>query len=224
MSFIAAAVIGGGATLLGGYLSGEASKNAAATQAGAAREANGLQQYMYDQTRQDQEPWRNAGRDALGRLGVQREDFNRDFSAGDFVQDPGYQFRLAEGQKAIERSASARGGLNSTGTMKNLARYSQDFASNEYGNAYNRFNSDRDRRFNRLASLAGIGQTANGQVANAGQNYANQTGQNIIGAGNAQAAGQVGQANAYNQAIGNGTNAWMQYQMINRAFPAQTPA
>jgi hypothetical protein len=118
-------------------------------------------------------------------------DLTRDFSMADFQKDPGYQFRMQEGQKAIERSAAARGGLNSGATLKALSRYGQDFASNEYTNAYNRFNSDRDRRFNRLSSLAGIGQTASGQLMQAGQNYGNNVSANQIGYGNAAGAANI---------------------------------
>ncbi len=215
MSWVAVAV--GVGAVGGAYLGSEGSKRAARTQAGAADRASEVQRYMFDQQREDAEPWREAGAGALSDLN--NSDFKRDFTMDDFQTDPGYAFRMSEGQKAIERSAAARGGLNSGATMKSLTRFGQDTASSEYGNAYNRFNSDRDRRFNRLSSIAGLGQTANTQVGQAGQNYANNVGQNMMGAGNAIAAGQVGQANAWSNAIGQGTNTWMNYQMMNRLAP-----
>jgi len=197
------AVIGGGISALGsvgGSLIGSsAAKDAAATQAAAADRASQLQYQMYQQQRSDQEPWRQAGAQALSGLG--NTDFQRDFGITDFQQDPGYAFRMSEGQKALERSAAAKGGLQSGGTLKALSRYGQDYASNEYNNAYNRFNSDRDRRFNRLSSIAGIGQTANSQIGNAGMNYANQFGQNTIGAANAQGAAGIASANAWGNAL-----------------------
>jgi hypothetical protein len=55
---------------------------------------------------------------------------------------PGYQFRLQQGQRALEQSAAARGVLNTGGTLKDLLQYGQDFASNEYGNVYNRSVND----------------------------------------------------------------------------------
>lgn len=142
-------------------------------------------------------------------------DFNRSFSMADFQADPGYAFRMAEGQKALERSASARGSLFSGGQLKALTRYGQDMGSQEYGNAYNRWNNDQTTRFNRLATLAGIGQTATSQLGQAGQNFANNQ-SNLLGQlGNAQAAGTVGAANAWNQGIGNAFNAWTQWSMLN---------
>jgi hypothetical protein len=84
-----------------------------------------------------------------GELGT--EQFN-------FEADPGYGFRLSEGLKALERSAAARGGLMSGGAGKALQRYGQDLASQEYGNAFQRFQQDR-------AARAGLGQMEYGRFA-----------------------------------------------------------
>lgn len=172
----------------------KATQSAIDAQAAATRDANATQKYMYDTTRGDLAPWREAGGRALSDL-TGNADFQRYFTMADYQADPGYAFRMAEGQKAIERSAAARGGLNSTATLKNLARFNQNLASEEYQNAYNRFNADRDRRFGRLSSIAGIGQTATGQLVNAGQNYGNNVSQNQIGMGNAVASANIAQAN-----------------------------
>jgi hypothetical protein len=192
---IGAGAIGAGANLVGSAIGANAASNAADTQAQGARDANALQLQMYNQTRADNEPWRQAGIGALG--GLQNADFQRDFVMSDFQKDPGYDFRMQQGQQALERSAAARGGRFSGGTLKALSRYGQDYASNEYQNAYNRFNSDRDRRFNRLSSLAGLGQTATGAVGNAGMNYGNAAAGNITGAANAAGAAGIAGANAW---------------------------
>jgi hypothetical protein len=196
-----------------------AAKKAAQEQAAAARYAADMQYKMYQQQRSDYEPWRQTGIGALSDLA--NPDFKRDFTMSDFQQDPGYAFRMAEGQKALERSAAARGGLQGGGTLKALAKYGQDFASNEYGNAYNRFNADRDRRFNRLSSLAGLGQTATGQLGQAGQNYANQAGQNLMGAANAMGASRIAQANAWGGAMNNASNLGMQGLWMSKFNQAQ---
>lgn len=193
-----------GATM--GLLSGQgATDDAIAAQERAARDANATQLYMYDQTRQDFAPWREAGVRALG--GMEDADYMRDFTMSDFTQDPGYQFRMQEGMKAIERSAAAGGGLNSGRTMKALTQYGQNLAAQEYQNAYDRFNADRDRRFNRLGALAGVGQTAQTQVGQAGQNYANNVSANQIGLGNANAAAHIAGANRQSQLMGTGISA-----------------
>jgi len=132
----------------------------------------------------------------------------RNFSQEDFQTDPGYQFRIGEGQKQIESSAAARGGLLSGAAAKALTKYNQNFASNEYQNVYNRFNQNQNNTFNRLASLAGVGQQANAQLQQAGQNYANNAGNALQSAGTARASGYAGQANAIGAGLGGLTSAF----------------
>jgi hypothetical protein len=123
------------------------------------------------------------------------------FGQADFQQDPGYAFRQAEGMKALERSAAARGGLLSGGTLKGIQRFGQDLASQEYGNAFNRYQIERSARLNPLQSLMGSGQSAtNVMTGNVGQSSQNEQG-NILGAGQARASGYVGQANALGGAL-----------------------
>jgi hypothetical protein len=212
---IAAAIVG--SAVVGGVVSSSASRSAAKTQAAAADRASETELAMYDQTREDQAPWRQAGATALGQLTRGTADggeFNRNFKLSDFVKDPGYDFRMTEGQNALERSAAARGGLMNGGTLKALNRYGQDYASGEYNNAYSRFNNDQSTRFNRLSTVAGLGQTANNVTAQLGQQTASSVGNNITSAGAASAAGQVGAANAWTSAMNNGTSMYMLSKMI----------
>lgn len=209
-AIIGGALIGGAATMIG-------SSQAANAQRDAAQTSSDTQRYMFNRQRADTAPWRDAGVDALKRIDAGMGDFSRDFNMTDFQADPGYQFRMDEANKAIERSAAARGGLNSGATMKALTRYNQDYASNEFQRSRDNFNADRDRRFNRLASLAGIGQTAQGQLNQVGMNAANQIGSNQLAAGNATAAQHMANANAISGGIGSGMNTWMQYQAMNQA-------
>ena len=104
-----------------------------------------------------------------------------DFTNEDFVKDPGYQFRLNEGAKAVQGSASAQGGLLSGAAMKAMQRYGQGYASNEFANAFNRDTANKQNRFNRLSGVidtgaraAGItGQIAQTQGMQASQAYNN---------------------------------------------------
>jgi hypothetical protein len=138
--------------------------------------------------------------------------------------DPGFQFRLKQGQEALERSAAARGNLLTGGTAKDLTNYAQDYASNEYNNVYNRalnqyqqryniFQQNQANQFNRLASLTGLGQTSAGQLSSAGQNAANsassilmnsgqQIGNALNDAAAARASGYMGSGNAWNGVLG----------------------
>jgi hypothetical protein len=190
--------------IAGMIIGNDAAKDAARLQQDGAKEAIAETRRQYDLSRADLAPWRESGQAALGQIntGLQTGgDFNRDFTIGDFQKDPGYQFRMDEGRGALEGSASARGGLLSGGTGKALERYGQDYASGEYSNAYNRFNNDRNQRFNRLASIAGVGQTATNTTVGAGANASRDVADATIGAANAAAAGRVGQANALTSGV-----------------------
>tara|TARA_R110000868_G_scaffold296905_1_gene557279 strand:- start:1709 stop:2716 length:1008 start_codon:yes stop_codon:yes gene_type:complete len=85
----------------------------------------------------------SAMRDFGGVAGYDPASAMRNFGAGDFQADPGYAFRLSEGMKALDRTAASRGGLLSGATLKGAQRYGSDLASQEYGNAYNRFQANR---------------------------------------------------------------------------------
>jgi hypothetical protein len=134
-------------------------------------------------------------------------------------QDPGYQFRLKEGMQGLERSAAARGGLLSGGTLKGIQRYGQDMASQEYTNAFNRYQAERTGTLNPYQSLAGVGQSTANTLGTMGMNYANQAGEAYQGAANARASGYVGAANALNQGIGNISNMYYQNQLLNTFRP-----
>jgi hypothetical protein len=204
--------IGTATAILGAAALGALSSNKAAkTQASAAGQAAELQKSQYEQTREDQAPYRTAGYNALAEM--QRTAGNVPgafkFSMSDFEADPGYGFRFSEGQKALDRSAAARGGLMSGGALKAATRFGQDLGSQEYSNAYNRaltgYNTgvaSENQLYNRQAGLAGIGQTATNLVGQAGQNYATNAGNALGAAGQANASGYMGAANAVGQGVG----------------------
>jgi hypothetical protein len=204
--------IGTAAAILGSAALGAvASRSAAKTQAGAADRAADVQRSQFEQTREDQAPYRQAGYNALAELQRTAGNVPAAFKFGDyeFKADPSYGFRLAEGQKALDRQAAARGGFISGGALKAATRFGQEMGSQEYGNAYNRaltsYGTDVAREnqlYNRQAALAGIGQTATNLVGTAGQNYATNVGNLMTGAGAATAAGQVGMSNALTGGLG----------------------
>lgn len=138
----------------------------------------------------------------------------RNFTNEDFVKDPGYQFRMDEGMRGVEGGAAARGGLLSGAALKAIQKYGQGFASNEFGNAYSRFENNKTNNYNRLAGLVNSGQGATNQMSNTAGQFA-QNNANALGAyGNAQAAGYMGQANALNQGIGQATNLYQQNELM----------
>ncbi len=145
-------------------------------------------------------------------------DLTRDFTMSDFKADPGYDFRMSEGMKAIERSAAARGGLNSGATLKAITRFGQDTAAQEYGTAYNRFRQGQQVKLNPLQSIAGVGRTATGQINSLNSNYATNVGNNLTGAANASGAATIAGSNALSGSLTNGINSWQQANLLKSLF------
>lgn len=206
---IAAAAVGGAAAV-GMYSANRAAK----TQAGAAREAAALQQQQFERQVELSEPWRKAGEQALNKL-IPLTDYTP-FGMDQFQADPGYAFRLSEGMKGLERSAAARGGLLSGATLKGIQRYGQDMASQEYTNAFNRYQAERAAQLQPLQSLAGVGQATAQQIGQAGMQMASNVGDTMMSGAAARASGYMGQANALSSALGAGLNYSQNQQMLNR--------
>lgn len=158
--------------------------------------------------------------------------------------DPGYQFRLQQGEQALQNSAAARGDLLSGNTLAGITQYGQDYASNEYQNVYNRafnqystaynqFQQNQANQYNRLANLAGLGQTSVGQLGMLGSNAASgvgntllgsagQIGQSLQNAGAATASGYASQGNIWGGALGNLGNLGMMAALYNQNQPNVT--
>lgn len=243
---VAAAVIGG--AVVGGVASSKAASKGAKAQTNAANQANETERYIYDQTREDQLPWQDAGRAGLNSLmglyGFEQKPVpgtgkaavpgtpagsgllgaflnpakpgeaaippdmewqraaNPSGVANSFMtMDPGYQFRLKEGQRNLENSAAARGGLMSGNFLKATTKFGQDYGANEFTNIANRY-----------SALAGVGQATNQNLAAAGQNFANSYGQNVQNAASARASGYAANANAFNNVLNTGINAYGAYK------------
>lgn len=186
--------------LTGLNVSGDSSSDRAlAGQQAATQSSNALSKYMYDQNRTDSQPWRDAGVKALGQM--QDPNFQHSFGASDFQADPGYQFRMDQAQKALERSSAAKGGLMSGGFAQALNRNIQDVATQGYQQARDNFTNDQSNRFGRLSQLAGLGQNAQSQTAQEGTNYANTVSNNTNAMANAQGAQGMAQAQQRGQMI-----------------------
>jgi hypothetical protein len=254
-----------GATLLGAAVGADASKKAANTQAAAATQSvdtskqisdqqialqreqfnaqKALEREQFEYQKSLQAPFQEAGTNALARMRAgefaQPGAFKfqtTDYRDMDYQTDPGYAFRLAEGQKALDRQAAARGGLISGGALKAASRYGQEMGSQEFQNAYQRamaqegtnynralteYNTDvarSDTGYNRLAAMAGVGQTATDKVGAAGQSMVagvGSAGQNMTTGisnslgnyGNAASDAYMGAANARASGYVGGANA-----------------
>lgn len=191
-------IISVGATLLGANQESNAASNAAETQAGATDRGVAENARQYDTTRADYAPYRAAGVTALGQL---QSEMNTPMTAVDATRDPGYQFGLTQGQMALDRKASAAGGRLSGASLKAAARYGNDYATTKYESAYSRNYQAKQDRLNRLAALAGVGQSATGSTAAAGASAAGANAGLITAQGNASAAAQMAQGNIWGSAI-----------------------
>ncbi len=216
--WVAGAVVG--SSLIGA----SASKSAASTQAAAADRSADVQREMFERQVELSEPWRKAGEQALNKL-IPLTDYQQ-FGMQQFQADPGYGFRMSEGMKALERSAAARGGLLSGATLKGIQRFGQDLGSQEYMNAFNRYQTERAARLQPLQSLAGVGQTTAQQLGQAGQQMASNVGEALTSGAAARASGYVGGANALTQGLGTYLNYSQGQNMLNalRAPAAAVPA
>ena len=188
------------ASLIGGAISSSGAQNAAGTQAAAYDRAAALQKEQFDEQKRLSEPYRQAGLTGQNRLmemlglggdtgaaGYGR--YAKDFSMQDYQQDPGYAFRLSEGLKQLGSQARAQGGASGGRSMMGIQNYAQGLASQEYGNAFNRYQTNRQNQLAPLGSLMTSGQSAaSGQAGAQGQYGAN--------VGNLMMTGGANQANA----------------------------
>lgn len=183
---IGSAVIGAGVGIYG-------ANKAAGAQTRASKNASDVERQMYDTTRGDLAPYRNAGSTGtnalMGLAGLGPNGYAGIQSNLESL--PGYQFTRTQGLKAVQNSAAARGLGVSGAALKGAANYATGLANSTYGD-----------QFNRLMGISQLGENAAAQTGAYGTQTANNIGQNIIGAGNAQAAGAVGGANA----VGNAAN------------------
>lgn len=221
---LAGAAIGAG---VGGMIGGSvnqanAAESAASAQQAAATNATQLQQNIFDTINKQQTPYRGAGVGALNTLqslmpgqytkydaagnpigtATGTGDLTRTFSNADLNSQlaPNYQFMLGQGMNAARQTANVGGG--GSNILKSGIKFAEDYAGNAYQNAFNNFQLQQGNIYNRLAGIAGIGQTGQSQTNQAATNYGNAASQLGIGSATAYGAGQVGAANAYSN-IGN---------------------
>lgn len=185
MSWVATGVTVGG-SILGGIMGSSSAKKAAKAQEQASQAAIAEQRRQYDQARTDLMPWLLAGNSALNQL-QQLNSGNFD----SFQSSPDYAYARDQMQQGVERGAAARGSLYSGGSQVDLANAMNGIASQNYGNYYNR-----------LAQLAGVGQSTATNLGSMGQATASNIGNAQMAAGNARASGYTNSNNAWQSALG----------------------
>ena len=235
------ALLGAGVSYLGSSNAANAQRDAAAQSAAVQKEmadqSIAAQKEMYQQGRTDLAPYREGGVTAQNQLfqmlglggdttAANYGKYAKDFGMSDFTTDPGYQFRLEQGMKALNASAAAKGMGVSGANIKGATEYGQNMGSQEYQNAFNRYQTNRNNQISPLmdftrfgqASAAGSAAAASNLGSNLGTTYSNlgtNLGKTATDAGAAEAGGYIAGGNAINQTIGNLGNQYM--GMVDRA-------
>jgi hypothetical protein len=226
-SYLTPSALQTGAGIVGGLIQNASQRQAASMQSDAAQRAIDLQSQINKQQLELNAPFYSAGvtgqnrlMDLLG-LGANKGaadygKYAKDFSMADYQADPGYAFRLSEGMKQLGSQARAQGGSAGGRTMMGMQKYAQDMASQEYGNAFNRYQTNRANQLQPLGNLQNVGVSAANQqsstLGNYGANVSNLLGQQ----GQAYAAGALGQGNTINNAIGSGISAYQNNALLEQ--------
>lgn len=218
---ISAAVVGG--AVIGGVASNQAAKK----QANAAENAADMQADASAQIRADLNPYRQLGGKAINPLwAAMGYTINKNgqavlnpnaalqqrfsFNPGDLTKTPGYQFALTQGLKNTNNALASQGLGLSGAQAKGLSSFATGLADQTYGDAYNRALSTYNTNYqvasnnvNNLQNLLNVGQNSAVQSGQAGITGANNAGNYLTQAGNAQAAGIAGLGQAANSGINN---------------------
>jgi hypothetical protein len=228
MSFIAAAIIGGGA-LVGGAISAYGANKAASTQAGAQMNAANIGYNEFNTITQQEQPFMNAGYGAqnelnylMGQGGAGKLNKGtatpggygsllQPFTQQQFKQySPAYQFQQQQGMQGVLNQDASAQGAESGAASKDLINYNQSLAGTAFNNAFNQYQTQQGNIYQRLAGVAQLGQASAANTGQQGSALAANIGQSVASAGAAQAAGQVGQANAWSGALSSAAP-WLAY-------------
>lgn len=195
--------------LIGAGMQANAAESSGARQAEATRYAADLQKEIFDIQNKQYEPYRAAGYESLSRIRELLPGLTTPVTEAEIKGLPGFDFAIKQGVGAARQTANVGGGGS------NVDRAAQKFAIDyTLGTAMPQVLAGRQNIYNTLAGIAGIGQVAQGQSAQMGQNVAGNIGQAAIGGATAIGAGQIGAANAYAGALGNIGNAPLMYALL----------
>lgn len=198
--------------IIGSAISADATKSAANDQLQGVREANALQKEMWQTTRQDNMPALESRNWALEQLKAQ---LGKGFTPTNVQNEAGYKFGMDQGMQALQNQLAARGMRNSGAALKAGTKFAQDYAGTKYDTAFNR----NLQALNPFMSLAGLGQVGAGTIANAGQNYANQMGNNATTMGSVNALSGLAQANQWGNALKSAGGWYDDYAKKNNMWP-----
>jgi len=206
---IAEALIGSAALgVFGANKQAKAATQASQTQYQATQDAAQQQRDMFNLLNEQQKPYRESGYQGLNKINEMLPFFTKEFTSEDLIKnlDPSYKFMLDQGIGATGQSMNVGGGGSNVDLAK--IKFAQDYAKTGAQQAYTNFSNQQSNIYNRLASVANIGQAGQTQSNTLGTNTTNALSQLGIGGASALGAGTVGAANAYAGGLGNIGNAF----------------
>jgi hypothetical protein len=252
---IASGIGGAAASIAGSGAQADAAKSAAQLQAEEAQQALDFQKQVYSENVAREQPWIKAGTGAINMLSQLTSKPGKGLltpwtgkftapTAAEAAATPGYKFQVGEGERLLQNSAAASGGLLTGGTLRGIEQYGQGVASSNYQNvfsnaltqyetAYSTFRNNQSDLYARLAGVsrggeqavttAGqFGQQAAGNVANINLTTGAQQGQDIQNAAAATASGYAGAANAFSGTVSNLSGLAMLQKLLGNQ-PVQNP-
>jgi len=210
MAWVATAVVG--SAVVGGLINSDASRRASNQQKDALNAANQTSNDQFNAIQTRDQPLVDARNQSLAKMKQLLGLEPGGAAAADAIKsDPGYQFGLTQGTQSLNNTLAAKGMRNSGAALQAAQRYGQDYAGTKF-----------DQSFNRLASVAQLGQVGATSINNAGQNNASAIGGNLISAGNAGAANSLAQGNIWAN-TGNQLAGWYANQNTNRGYGTVQP-
>lgn len=174
----------------------------------AGGDATALQGRMYGETVGRNQPFLEAGYNALDILRSKLPQLTAGYDPSKLMDDPGYQFGLKQGQNTLESSLAARGLTDSGAALKAAARYGTDYSTGKLNDAFTRNQQANNQTYNILQGLIGTGQASANNTSAAGQQFATNAGNNMIGAGDASAAGKIALGSAFGSLVNKGVSAY----------------
>jgi len=211
-----AAAIAGGA-VIGGIASGQAARE----QSKATDRATAAQERMFNRQIELQQPMIDVRNNMLPEL-VEASRYTP-FDYDTYQNDPGVGFRFREGLKALQASKAAGGMLRSGNTLRGITQFGQELGSQEYTNAFNRYQAERAARLNPLQSLVGMGQSNAATMAQQAGQFGNVLGQAEATKGNIRASSYMGMANALTGGLGQYLNYQQNQDFMKLYGPRRQP-
>jgi hypothetical protein len=214
LGFVAAAVVG--SQLVGSAMQADAAGKAADQYSQSAQRGLQYNQQMFDTINSQNAPYRDVGQKGANLYGGLADSgyLTAQPSMNDLTRlMPNYKFGLDQGYGQLNSQINAAGGMISGNAIQGGQQFAQGYAANSLNDAFNQYQVNRSNVVSNVNALTNVGQQANATTATAASGASANASNMLSSIGNAQAAGTMGQANAYASGLSNLSNYAMLYGM-----------